>query len=104
MPTTVSDALYQATLARMNVNWTPDEQFAADVRNAIEEAQELLRDHAGNAGLSFETGELRGLCVDCAWYLVYHKRAEFLREYGPELTNLRLREGFGCGKNDENAV
>lgn len=104
MPTSVSDTLYQATLVRMNISWTPDEQLSMNVRNAVEEAQELLRDHAGNADLSFETGELRGLCVDCAWYLVYHKRTEFLREYAPELTNLRLKEGFGCGKDNENAV
>jgi hypothetical protein len=36
--------------------------------------------------------------IDCAWYIINHKKADFGREYSDELTALRLMEGFGCGK------
>lgn len=94
----VSDALYSAVLNRMNITWEPDEKMAWNIRNAIEEAQDYLRSVAGNSETSFESGERRGLLIDCAWYFVEGKRAEFQTEYLGDLISLRLGEGFGCGK------
>lgn len=96
----VSDALYDAVLNRMNYTWQPDEKTAQNIQNAIEEARDYLRSRAGNAALSFEGGELRELLITCVWYFVYSKRADFAKEYAPELLALRLTEGFGCGKED----
>lgn len=93
-----SDALYQAALNRMNYTWELDNQTEQNVRNAMEEAQDYLRQRAGNPELSFESGSYRGLFLDCTWYMINHKRADFGREYSDELTTLRLMEGFGCGK------
>lgn len=93
-----SDNLYQAALLRMNYTWQVDKKTEANIRNAMEEAQDLLRREAGNMELSFEEGSNRGLFLDCTWYLINQKRADFCREYAGELTTLRLMEGFGCGK------
>lgn len=95
----VSDALYEAVINRMNITWKPDERTAQNIRNAIEEAQDYLRKYAGNPVLSFESGELRGLLIDCAYYFAYSKRAEFAKDYASELISLRMEEGFGCGKD-----
>lgn len=100
----ISDELYEAVLNRMNITWVPDEKTAQNIKNAIEEAQDYLRNHAGSPELSFEEGELRQLLIACAWYFVENKRAEFSSEYMGELIDLRLREGFGCGKNTESSV
>lgn len=94
------DDLIQAVLDRMGTTWTPDDSYMRNVRNAVEDACTLLRAHSGNPGLPLHHGEFRDLCVTCAIYLVYKKRAEFLQDYGEELTVLRLREGFLCGKDD----
>lgn len=96
-----SDGLYQAALVRMNYPLELDRQTELNVRNAMEEAQDYLRGEAGNPAISFEGGSYRGLFLDCTWYMINHKRAEFGREYASELTTLRLTEGFGCGKSDE---
>ena len=93
-----SDNLYQAALLRMNYTWQVDKKTETNIRNAMEEAQDLLRREAGNTELSFEAGSYRGLFLDCTWYLINQKRADFCREYADELTTLRLMEGFGCGK------
>lgn len=98
------DALYQAVLNRMNITWEPDEKTASNIKNAIEEAQDYLRSLAGNSELSFEKGEKRQLLITCAWYFVENKRADFTQEYSGELIDLRLREGFGCGKESESEV
>ena len=94
----VSDQLYQAALNRMNYNFELDPSTEQNIRNALEEAQDYLRRQAGNPGLSFEAGDNRALVLDCAWYIINHKKADFGREYSGELTALRLMEGFGCGK------
>ena len=100
----VNAALYEAVLNRMNITWTPDEKTAQNIKNAIEEAQDYLRKHAGSPELSFESGEKRSLLIECAWYFVENKRAEFGSEYMGELIALRLEEGFGCGTETENEV
>ena len=100
----IQDVLYQAVLNRMNITWEPDVKTASNIRNAIEEAQDYLRSFAGNSELSFETGEKRQLLITCAWYFVENKRADFTQEYSGELIDLRLREGFGCGKESKSEI
>lgn len=94
----VSDQLYQAALDRMNYNFELDSSTERNIRNALNEAQDYLRREAGSPELCFEEGNLRALVLDCAWYIINHKKADFGREYSGELTALRLMEGFGCGK------
>lgn len=94
----ISTALFDAVLNRMNITWEPDDKLKANVLNAIEEAQSYLRKIAGNSEVSFETGDYRTLLICCAWYIVENKRAEFEAEYAGDLIDLRLEEGFGCGK------
>ena len=98
MKSGVSDQLSQAALVRMNYNIVLDSGTEQNIRNALEEAQDYLRREAGAPELSFESGNLRALVLDCAWYIINHKKADFGREYSGELTALRLMEGFGCGK------
>lgn len=93
----ISDALYDAVLNRMNITWEPDEKTARNIKNAIEEAQDYLRDYADNLALPFEHGERRNLLITCAWYFAENKRAEFTTEYSSELILLRLKEACGCG-------
>lgn len=92
--------IYQLALNRMGYTWDLGQKEKADVEAAIEEAQALLRARAGSPTLDLTTPEYRGLLVNCAWYLKNHRRAEFEEDYGPELVNLRLSEGFGCGKEE----
>ena len=98
MATNTDYVLYRNVLNRMNITWEPDEAMRCNVENAIEEAQDYLRNVAGNPGLSFAAGELRGLMATCAWYIIENKKADFIQEYAGELLGLRLREGFSCGK------
>lgn len=95
--------LLDAVLNRMNITWEPDDKMVADINGAIEEAAGYLRSIAGSPALSFSGGEKRGLLIDCTRYFLAGKRAEFAQEYSGELIALRLEEGFGCGKaeNDE---
>lgn len=93
--------LYSAVLNRMNITWDVDAKTAENIRNAIEEAMDYLRSHAGNPALAFGSGELRQLLITCAWYFVENKRADFYMEYRAELLMLRLKEGFGCGKEND---
>ena len=97
----VSETLYQAALLRMNYTFQLDAGTEKNIRNALDEAQAYLRKEAGNQSLTFEAGDLRTLLLDCAWYLINHKKADFCREYSGELTTLRLMEGFGCGKETD---
>lgn len=97
-------ALYDAVLNRMNITWDPDTKTLEKVLDAMEEAQMLLRSYAGNYELTFEEGEHRGLFIVCTWYLAENKRADFEADYSGELINLRMTEGFGCGKEAESAV
>lgn len=98
MADTVSDSLFSAVTNRMNITWELDEKTETNIRNAIEEAVDYLRKVADSPSLSFESGELRDLLITCSWYFAETKRAEFIQEYSGELVLLRLREGFGCGK------
>lgn len=97
-------ALYDAVLNRMNITWEPDAKLREKILDAMEEAQILLRSHAGNYELNFEEGEHRGLFIVCAWYIAENKRAEFAADYSAELITLRLTEGFGCGKEAESTI
>lgn len=97
-------ALYDAVLNRMNITWEPDEKLKAKVLDAMEEAQQLLRSHAGNDSLTFDSGEWRGLFIVCTWYIAENKRAEFEQDYANELIPLRMTEGFGCGKETESQI
>ena len=101
----IQDAeLYQDVLNRMNITWEPDEKTVKNIRNAIIEAEDLLRNHAGSRDITFYEGELRSLLIICAWYLVENKKADFEQEYSGDLINLRLREGFGCGKETVDTI
>lgn len=92
-------ALSDALLDRMGI---PDVSQTADylrnVNNAVEEACAYLCGVAGNPDLDFTDPDIRSLAIDCSWYFLEHMRPEFTREYSGELINLRLTEGFGCGK------
>lgn len=90
--------LYPICCSFMNYTWELDPQTVQNIKNCMEEARDYLRNKAGNPGVSFLTGENRNLFKTCVWYLVENKKAEFEREYAPDLTSLRLREGFGCGR------
>ena len=90
--------VYMMALNRMGYTWDLDEKQAENVKAAIEEAEALLRDRAGKKDLDLNCPEYRGLLINCAWYLVNNRRAEFEEDYNAEIVNLRLSEGFGCGK------
>lgn len=92
--------VYSLAINRMGYTWDLDEQQTKNVEAAIEEAEALLRARAGNPELDLTGPEYRGLLIDCAWYLVNHRRAEFEEDYSAEIVNLRLAEGFGCGKEE----
>lgn len=103
MAAATMEEIYQLTLNRMNYTWQLDEAQAVNVMAAIEEAEALLRARAGKADLDLTVPEYRGLLIDCAWYLVNNRRAEFEEDYRAEIISLRLAEGFGCGK-EESAI
>ena len=90
--------VYRLALNRMGYTWDLDEKQADNVKAAIEEAEALLRARAGSQELDLTTPEYRGLLINCAWYIVNKRRAEFEEDYRAEIVNLRLVEGFGCGK------
>ena len=92
--------LYGHVCNRMNITWVPDGSTQGNVENSIDEAMQYLRGVAGTPTLSFGNGNLRNLCVTCACYLFENKKADFIQEYEGELNMLRLREGFGCGKEE----
>lgn len=84
---------------------TPEEDdygFLRNVRAATEEAVAHLRSISGNPQLTFEDPEDRNLVITCAWYFLENQRAEFDREYSGDLIALRMKEAFGCGK-DQNS-
>lgn len=94
------EEVYNRALNRMGYTWQLDAQQEADVKAAIEEAEALLRARAGSPELDLTTPEYRGLLINCAWYIVNKRRAEFEEDYRAEIVNLRLVEGFGCGKEE----
>lgn len=97
----ISEKLLSAALSRMNITWEIDKKTEQEIRNALEEAQDYLRRQAGNETLTFESGYLRTLLLDCAWYIKNQKLGDFSQAYAGELTTLRLTEGFGCGKESD---
>lgn len=90
--------VYDRALNRMGYTWDLDPKQEDDVKAAIEEAEALLRARAGSPALDLTGPEYIGLFINCAWYLVNNRRAEFEEDYRAEIVNLRLAEGFGCGK------
>lgn len=92
------EEVYARALNRMGYTWELDEKQKADVQAAIEEAEALLRARAGSPELDLTGPEYIGLLINCAWYIVNKRRAEFEEDYRAEIVNLRLVEGFGCGK------
>lgn len=96
------DNVAQALLRRRGITWAPDAGFSEQMHQAAEAALSLLRGHGGNRALPFENAEDFDLAVTCAWYLAENRRAEFLREYGPDLLALRIREVLKSG-TDENS-
>lgn len=93
------DVLVSAVMGRRGEQET-DPEYLRNVRLACEEAVAHLRKIAGNPGLDFSDSDDRNLLIDCAWYFLENLRSEFDREYIGDLINLRLREGFGCGKEE----
>lgn len=87
----------QALLQRRGITWTPDTVFMAQMTQAAKASIALLRSHAGDKNLGFESADDFDLAVTCAWYLAEHRRAEFLSEYGPDLIWLRAREAIADG-------
>ena len=100
MAALTSYQVYSRALNRMGYTWELDPKTEANVKAAIEEAEALLRARAGSPELDLTSPEYIGLFVTCAWYLVNHRRTEFEEDYNGELVNLRLVEGFGCGKEE----
>lgn len=95
------DALTLADLV-LERRGTPDENdygFLRNVRKTADEAMAHLRKFAGNPELDFEDPDDRNLAVTCAWYFLENQRAEFDREYSGDLIALRMKEAFGCGKD-----
>lgn len=91
----------QALLQRRGITWTPDTVFMVQMTQAASASIALLRGHAGDKAMGLENPEDFDLAVTCAWYLSENRRAEFLREYGPDLISLRIREALKNG-TDEN--
>lgn len=94
------EQVYDRALNRMGYTWELDEKTKANVKAAIEEAEALLRARAGSPELDLTSPEYIGLFINCAWYLVNNRRVEFEEDYNGEIVNLRLVEGFGCGKEE----
>lgn len=97
----VTDDIYKRALNRMNYTWDLDEAQAQNVWDAIEEAEALLRAKTGNPTLDLTGPEYRGLLIECAWYLVNNRRADFLEDYLGDINIMRLAEGFGCGSEEQ---
>ena len=93
------DALVSAVMERRGHQET-DQAFLRNVRLTCEEAMAHLRKIAGNPGLDFSDPDDRSLLITCAWYFLENLRSEFDQEYNGDLIILRLREGFGCGKEE----
>ena len=96
----VDEDLYNAVLNRLNITWEPDEKAAQNIKLAMNEAADFLRNRAGSPTLSFAEGENRALFIVCTFYIISHKMADFEQEYSSDLLALRLQEGFNCGKSE----
>ena len=100
MAAMTQDAIYYLACNRMGYTWQLDPDQEQNVRAAIEEAEALLRARAGSPELDLTVPEYRGLLINCVWDLVSNRRAEFEEDYRAEIVNMRLAEGFGCGKEE----
>lgn len=100
MAVLTKEQVYARACNRMGYTWEQDDKTKANVTAAIEEAEALLRARAGSPALDLTGPEYIGLFINCAWYLVNNRRAEFEEDYRAEIVNLRLAEGFGCGKEE----
>lgn len=100
MAVLTKEQVYDRACNRMGYTWELDDKTKANVTAAIEEAEALLRARAGSPALDLTGPEYIGLFINCAWYLVNNRRAEFEEDYRAEIVNLRLAEGFGCGKEE----
>lgn len=100
MAVLTQEQVYARALNRMGYTWQLDEKQEADVKASIEEAEALLRARAGSPELDLTQPEYIGLFMTCAWYLKNQRRAEFEEDYCAEIVNLRLSEGFGCGREE----
>lgn len=98
MAVLTKEQVYARALNRMGYTWKLDNETEGNIMDAIEEAEALLRDRAGSPELDLTGPEYIGLLINCAWYIVNKRRAEFEEDYRAEIVNLRLAEGFGCGK------
>ena len=96
--------LFNAVLNRLNITWEPDEKAAQNIKLAMDEAADFLRNRAGSSTLSFAEGENRALFIVCTFYIISNKKAEFEQEYSGELLGLRLQEGFNCGKGEADNI
>ena len=100
MAVLTKEQVYARACNRMGYTWELDAKTKDNVTAAIEEAEALLRARAGSPALDLTGPEYIGLFINCAWYLVNNRRAEFEEDYRAEIVNLRLAEGFGCGKEE----
>lgn len=100
MAVLTKEQVYVRACNRMGYTWELDAKTKDNVTAAIEEAEALLRARAGSPALDLTGPEYIGLFINCAWYLVNNRRAEFEEDYRAEIVNLRLAEGFGCGKEE----
>ena len=100
----LTERVADALLLRRGINWTPEAGFYEQMKQAAAGALALLRGHAGDSTLSLESPEDFDLAVTCAWYLAENRRAEFLREYGPDLISLRIREVLKSGSGENTDV
>ena len=98
------DNVAQALLRRRGITWAPDAGFYEQMKQAAAGALALLRGHAGDSKMILESPEDFDLAVTCAWYLAENRRAEFLREYGPDLIALRIREVLKSGSGENTDV
>lgn len=92
------DAPLEEWMNRQDLTWAADDASKSKLRGIVERGVEALRNRAGNPSLAF-TGENKSLLFDYCRYDLNNCREEFDEAFSHELTILRLREGFGCGKS-----
>jgi hypothetical protein len=93
-----TDRLFEEWVNRQDMTWAIDDASQAKLRGILERGMEAIRSRAGNPALSFE-GENKSLLFDYCRYDLNNCRENFDTAFTNELTMLRLREGFGCGKD-----
>ncbi len=93
------DNLLNEWLNRQDMTWAVDDASKGKLRGILERGMEAIRSRAGNSALAFE-GENKSLLFDYCRYDLNNCREQFDAAFAHELTMLRLREGFGCGKGE----